>query len=76
MEEKRKKEDLKQEQAKARKPSVSQSTNPKSTKAPVKVKPVPRLSRDLSALHRLFCDKKPPHRLVRDQLIHAVKYTF
>ena len=69
-------EDLKQEQAKARKPTVSPSTNPKSTKAPVEVKPVPRLSRDLSGLRRLFCDKKPPHSLVRGQLTHAVKYMF
>ena len=48
----------------------------KKDKSPSKVNPVPRLSRDLNALQRLFCAEEPPHRLVRGQLIHAVKYAF
>ena len=56
--------------------SAGPSSPSKSSRAPGKVKPVPRLSRDLTALQRLFSDDKPPLRLVRGQLIHAVKYAF
>ena len=57
-------------------PAPKPSGNPKSTKLPGEVKPVPRLSRDLSALQRLLSEEKPPKRLVRGQLIHAVRYAF
>ena len=40
------------------------------------MKPVPRLSRDLSGLERLLSEDLPPQRLVRGQLIYAVKYVF
>ena len=57
-------------------PSVAPSIDPKETRAPTKVQPVPRLSRALSALQRLFCEEEPLNRFVRGQLIHAVKYAF
>ena len=57
-------------------PAWSPAKNPRATLAPGKVKLVPRLSRDLTALQRLFCDEKPPQQLVRGQLIHEVKYAF
>ena len=46
------------------------------TLAPGTVKPVPRLARDLTTLQHLFSEEHPPHRLVRGQLIDAVKYAF
>ena len=58
------------------KPCSSPSKSPKGSPAPDRVTPVPRLRRDLSALERLFSEDQPPHRLVRGQLIHAVKYAF
>ena len=57
-------------------PSLAPSINPKEPRSPMKVKPVPCLGRDLSALQRLFCEEEPPNHLVRGQLIHAVKYAF
>ena len=57
-------------------PNSSPSANPRSKGLPDEVKPVPRLSRDLSALQRLFSEDLPPQRLVRGQLIHAVRYAF
>ena len=57
-------------------PSVAPSSSPKKPKSLVKVTPVPCLSRDLSALQRLFCAEEPPSHLVRGDLIHAVKYAF
>ena len=43
-----------------RAPAWSPTKKPKATLAPGKVKLVPWLSRDLTALQRLFCDEKPP----------------
>ena len=61
---------------KSRIPSKGPSGNPKGASAPSEVQLVLRLSPDLSALQRLFCNEEPPQRLVRGQLIHAVKYAF
>ena len=58
------------------KPSNLPRGKPKGSQAQTEVKPVPRLGRDFSALHRLFLSATPPERLVRGQLIHAVKYAF
>ena len=57
-------------------PISSPSKLPGKPDTPDEVTPVPRLSRDLSALERLLSDEVPPQRLVRGQLIHAVKYAF
>ena len=57
-------------------PSSKPSGRLKSEEVLDDVKPVPRLSRDLSALQRLFSEEQPPQQLVRGQLIHAVRYAF
>ena len=57
-------------------PSKAPSIDPKESRAPTTVQPVPCLSRDLSVLQGLFCEEEPPNQLVRGQLIHAVKYAF
>ena len=53
-------------------------TNGKTSRSsvPGRVNPVPRLSRDLTALQRLFSEEHPPLRLVRGHLLNAVKYAF
>ena len=57
-------------------PKAQKNPQADETQAPGRVKPVPRLSRDLAALQRLFSEEHPPHQLVRGQLINAVKYAF
>ena len=69
-------EDGEHEIPKSRIPSKGPSGDPKGARAPSAVKPVPRLSGDLRALQRLFCNEEPPQCLVRGQLIHEVKYAF
>ena len=63
-------------EVRSEKPSPSPSKAPRKPDAPDDVKPVPWLSQDLSTLERLFSEDLPPQRLVRGQLIHAVRYAF
>ena len=58
MEEEMYEDDGKVDQVQTSMPAGSPNAKPKATFAPGKVKPVPHLSRDLTALQRLFCDKK------------------
>ena len=76
MEEEMEEEEGEHKISKSRIPSKSPSGDPKGASAPGEIKPVPRLSWDLSALQRLFCNEEPPQLLVRGQLVHAVKYAF
>ena len=69
-------EEVELESSTSNAPSKAPSTDPKEGRAPTTIQPVPRLSRDLSALQRLFCEEAPPNRIVRGQLIHVVKYAF
>ena len=76
MEEEMEGEELEPDPMASRTPSKLLSAAPAEDKAPNTVRPMPHLSRDLSALQRLFCKEYPPNRLVRGQLIHAIKYAF
>ena len=77
MEEEMEDEDItKEEKSNAGKSSSSPKSKSKDTNAPVRVKPVLCLSRDLTALQRLFSKEHSPHCLVQGQLINTVKYAF
>ena len=76
MEEEMEEDELEPEKVPAMNPSGNLGNRSKVSNAPSKVKPVPRLGRDLRALNLLFSKATPPERLVRGQLIHAVKYAF